>query len=58
MTVVEWTLEWILRSLNSDFLLAADTTISICSYGAMDFSRITIFQRSKDFGLLFNLALV
>ena len=39
----------ILRSLNPDFLLTADTAIQIFSYCAMDFSKIPIL-RSKDFG--------
>ena len=42
----------ILRSLNPDFLLTADTTISIFIYGAMDFSKITIFETK---GFLFSI---
>ena len=39
------TFSYILRSLNPDFLLTADTIIAaIFSYGAMDFSKITIFE--------------
>ena len=35
----------ILRCLNPDFVLKADTTVAaIFSYGAMDFSKITMFE--------------